>query len=483
MLRSLRVRLVVFLLVPVLVAGGLALGLTTRSVTSYERAQTQQRLQEQGPGVVRQFAEAARKAFDTDGPPKPINIRTFVRQITRADIWFVPNPDYAQPYPGGNVAAWPGVKLDWAKLDRGQQMVFEATPPGGEKSLTVVSGVFLTHNYRPAADGDIAAFGAIILTRPLASLAPPQSFWASRLAPAFLAAGAAALVLALLAGFAITAPLRRLVAATSVIAQGNYRVRLDSRRRDEIGKLNRAFEDMARQLQAAREHERLFLMHVSHELRTPLTAIRGHVAALADGIVDTPDGQAAAYDVIGLEAARLERLIGDLLDLAKLEADRFTLRHDEVDLDELLGRCEAAHREAARAGDLDLELRVGDVGAVAGDGDRILQIVSNLVENAVRWTPPGGIVRISAAPSHRGVRIEVADSGPGVPRDRRTDVFRPFVSEGRGGTGLGLAIASELATAMGGTLAVGDAPEGGALFVCELPRASGGVPRPLAPIA
>jgi signal transduction histidine kinase len=483
MLRSLRVRLVIFLLVPVLVAGGLALGLTTRSVTSYERAQTQQRLKDQGPGVVRQFAEAARKAFDTDGPPKPINIRTFVRQITRADIWFVPNPDYAQPYPGGNVTPWPGLKLDWAKLDRGQQLVFEATPPGGEKSLTVVSGVFLTHNYRPAPDGDIAAFGAIILTRPLGSLAPPQSFWASRLAPAFLAAGAAALLLALLMGFRITAPLRRLVAATSAIAKGNYRVRLDSRRRDEIGKLNRAFDDMARQLQEAREHERLFLMHVSHELRTPLTAIRGHVAALADGIVDTPAEQSAAYDVIGLEAARLERLIGDLLDLAKLEADRFTLRHDDVDLDELLSRCEAAHRESARAGDIDLELRVRDVGAVAGDGDRILQIVSNLVENAVRWTPPGGIVRISAVPAGRGVRIEVADSGPGVPLDRRTEVFRPFYSEGLGGTGLGLAIASELAAAMGGTLAVGDAPEGGALFVCELPRASGGVTRPLAPIA
>src|SRR4051812_3504712 len=482
MLRSLRLRLVVLLLVPVLVAGGLALGLTTRSVTSYERAQTQQRLKEQGPGVVRQFAESARRAFDTSGAPRPINIRTFVRQITRADIFFVPNPDYAQPYPGGNVATWPALKLDWTKLDRGQQLSFEDTPPGGVKSLAVVSGVFLTHDFRPDPDGNIAAFGAIVLTRPLASLAPTQSFWAERLAPAFLAAGAAALVIALLAGFRITAPLRRLAAATTAIATGRYDVRLDSGRRDEIGTLNRAFDDMATQLQEAREHERLFLMHVSHELRTPLTAIRGHVAALADGIVESPAEQAAAYDVIGSEAARLERLIGDLLDLAKLEADRFTLRHDEVDVDDLLARCEAAHRESARAGEIELELRAGEVGAVAGDGDRILQIVSNLVENAVRWTPPGGIVRISARTSDAGVRIEVADSGPGVPPERRGDVFRPFYSEGGGGTGLGLAIASELAAAMGGALSVGEAPEGGALFVCELPRASGAVGRSLAQV-
>jgi signal transduction histidine kinase len=481
-LRSLRLRLVVFLILPVLVAGGLALGLTSRSVTAYERSQTEQRLKEQGPGVVRQFAESARRAFDTSGDPRPINIRTFVRQITRADIFFVPNPDYAQPYPGGNVAVWPTLKLDWTKLDRGQQLSFEDTPPGGERSLVVVSGVFLTHNYRPDPDGNIAAFGAIVLTRPLASLAPTQGFWAERLAPAFLVAGAASLVLALFLGWRITAPLRRLVTATTAIARGHYDVRLDRRRRDEIGSLNRAFGDMAQQLQEAREHQRLFLMHVSHELRTPLTAIRGHVAALADGIVESPADQRAAFDVIAAETSRLERLIGDLLDLAKLEADRFTFRREEIDVADLLARCEAAHRETARSRNVDIELRPAEVGRVAGDGDRILQIVSNLVENAVRWTPAGGVVRLSAAGATGGVRIEVADSGPGVPAERRADVFSPFFSEGGGGTGLGLAIAAELAAAMGGSLSVDDAPEGGALFVCVLPRASAAAPRPLVPV-
>ena len=479
---SLRLRLVVFLILPVLVAGGLALVLTSRSVSSYERAQTERRLKEQGPGVVRQFAESARRAFDTSGAPRPINIRTFVRQITRADIYFVPNPDYAQPYPGGNVAVWPALKLDWTRLDRGQQRSFEDTPPGGARSLAVVSGVFLTHNFRPDPDGNIAAFGAIVLTRPLASLAPTQSFWAGRLAPAFLVAIAASLLLALLLGLRITAPLRRLVAATTAIARGSYDVRLDRGRRDEIGALNRAFDDMAAQLREARDHERLFLMHVSHELRTPLTAIRGHVAALADGIVESPSEQAAAFDVIAAESSRLERLIGDLLDLAKLEADRFTFRREQIDVADLLQRCEAAHRETARAGQVELDLRPADVGAVAGDGDRILQIVSNLVENAVRWTPAGGTVRLSAAPVDGGVRIEVADSGPGVPVERRADVFSPFFSEGGGGTGLGLAIASELESAMGGSLSVGDAPEGGALFVCVLPRASAAAPRSLVPV-
>ena len=187
--------------------------------------------------------------------------------------------------------------------------------------------------------------------------------------------------------------------------------------------------------------------------------------------------------MIAAEASRLERLIGDLLDLAKLEADRFTFRREEVDVADLLARCEATHRETARSRNVDLDLRPVDVGAVAGDGDRILQIVSNLVENAVRWTPAGGVVRLSALRVGGAVRIEVADSGPGVPLTRRADVFSPFFSEGGGGTGLGLAIASELATAMGGALSVDDAPEGGALFVCVLPRATALPTRPLVPVS
>ena len=122
---------------------------------------------------------------------------------------------------------------------------------------------------------------------------------------------------------------------------------------------------------------------------------------------------------------------------------------------------------------------------MAGDGDRILQIVSNLVENAVRWTPAGGIVRLSAARRDAaGVRIEVADSGPGrAGCEAAPTCSRRSSREGGGGTGLGLAIASELALAMGGSLSVDDAPEGGALFICVLPRASAAAPRPLVSVS
>ena len=139
------------------------------------------------------------------------------------------------------MAVWPALKLDWTQLDRGAAAQLRGHAAGRrEARWSVVSGVFLTHDFRPDPDGNIAAFGAIVLTRPLASLAPTQSFWAERLAPAFMVAVAAALLLALFLGLRITAPLRRLAAATAAIARGNYDVRLDRRRRDEIGALNRS---------------------------------------------------------------------------------------------------------------------------------------------------------------------------------------------------------------------------------------------------
>jgi signal transduction histidine kinase len=182
--------------------------------------------------------------------------------------------------------------------------------------------------------------------------------------------------------------------------------------------------------------------------------------------------------VIGEEAARLGRLVQDLLDLARLEARRFDVRIEQVDLRALLEHGAQARAAAAQEAGVELIVSVADAPVVAADGDRVLQVVSNLLENALRWTPPGGVVRLSARPEAGVARVEVADSGPGVPTEKRDQVLRPFYSEGHSGTGLGLAIAAELLSAMQGTLSIGDAPEGGALFTCVLPRPSrhGGVP-------
>jgi two-component system sensor histidine kinase BaeS len=461
MFRSLRSRLVVGSLLPIMVAVGVAAVLTLDALSDDERDRTTQRLRTQARAVGNLYAQLTRLALSN--PEVPPAVSKELRQVTAAKLYYQPRTTLdASPVPLQPLG-WEGV--DWAALDRDETQTVEFVPPGTRlPHVVVLSGVFITGDRRPPA------IGAIALARPVASLSPAPLVIARRLAPAFLIGALVSIALALTIYGTLARPLTRLARATRGIAEGDYAVRLDRARADEIGDLNRAFADMAERLEEADEHERLFLMRVSHELRTPLTAIQGHVGALADGIVEEPEERAAAYAVIDEEAARLGRLVTDLLDLAKLEARRFTLRVEQVDLRALLEHGAQARRAQAAAAGVELIDEVGEAPTIMADGDRILQIVTNLLENAVRWTPAGGVVRLGAEVDRATVRIVVADSGPGVRPDKREAVLRPFYSEGGTGTGLGLAIAAELLTAMGGRLDLDDAPEGGARFTCTLPR-------------
>src|SRR5204862_7890464 len=190
----------------------------------------------------------------------------------------------------------------------------------------------------------------------------------------------------------IADPVRALAKAADRVAQGEYAVDVPKAGGDEVGHLAERFEQMARRLGEAEEQERNFLMSVSHELRTPLTAIRGHVDALREGIAADPAVRAASLDMIASETTRLERLVGDVLDLAKLEAHRFTVLSEEVDMTRLCEQAYAAFGEEARRRGIDYEKRFDESPTIVTDGDRVLQIISNLLSNAFRWTPDGGKV-------------------------------------------------------------------------------------------
>jgi signal transduction histidine kinase len=214
---------------------------------------------------------------------------------------------------------------------------------------------------------------------------------------------------------------------------------------------------------------RNFLMSVSHELRTPLTAIRGHVAALREGVVEGEEPRERSLEVIAEEGQRLERLVGDVLDLAKLDARRFALLREEVDMRSLCERAYDTFQEEARARDIDYELELGEGAVLVTDGDRVLQIVTNLIANALRWTPPGGRVDLALARSNGEVTVAVADTGPGIAPEEQERIFRPFWSGDGGGTGLGLPIARELALALGGRLELQSDAGRGSRFVLVLP--------------
>jgi signal transduction histidine kinase len=227
---------------------------------------------------------------------------------------------------------------------------------------------------------------------------------------------------------------------------------------------------MAARLAESEERERQFLMSVSHELRTPLTAIRGHVDALRDGVVEEPDAVAASLDVVAAEAVRLERLVGDVLDLAKLNADRFTVHQEEVDMGRLVEQAYTAFGEEARRREIEYELReITQPPTIWSDGDRVLQVISNLLSNAFRWTPDGGRIELALGSENGLVRVDVADSGPGIAPEQRERIFRAFVSEDTDGTGLGLPIARELAHALGGQIELESVLGRGSRFRLVLP--------------
>ncbi len=275
-----------------------------------------------------------------------------------------------------------------------------------------------------------------------------------------------AAALSLLLARRLSRPIGQLSAATSRVARAEPGVSVPVEGDDEIADLARGLNDMSGQLQSAREAHQRFLESVSHELKTPLTAIRGYAEALAEDAVDAPEGGR----VIGAESERLERLVADLLELARFDRAGFSVRSEPIDLEEIASHAVERHLPRARALSVDLRtVATGGTGAI-GDADRTLQVASNLVENALRLTPPGGSVVVEAGPG----RLSVRDTGPGLAADDVPRAFDRFYlhdryrSERPVGSGLGLAIVKELAVAMGGSVEAAGSPGAGAIFSAAL---------------
>jgi len=308
----------------------------------------------------------------------------------------------------------------------------------------------------------------------------------------FVVAGAATVLVGVLVAMrvarSLTGPLAAADQATRRIARGDLAVRVPEPADraggappdDELARLTRSINAMAASLERGQHTERDFLLSVSHDLRTPLTSIGGWAEALADGTAPDPS---AAGRIVLAEAGRLDRLVRDLLDLARLRARAFTLAAEPVDLgDVAVGTAEGLRPELEDAG---LAVAV-DVPAAAvvvrGDADRLAQVAANLLDNAGRHGASRVRVAVALADppassaGAEGVLI-VDDDGPGIPTGERAAVFerlhtsaRPAARAGTG-TGLGLAIVRELVHAMGGDVVAEDAPGGGARLVVRLPLA------------
>jgi two-component system sensor histidine kinase BaeS len=287
---------------------------------------------------------------------------------------------------------------------------------------------------------------------------------------AALAGAAFAATVSFLLARSIVRPISRVAEATRALAADERHEPLPSEGSSELASLAQAFNQMAEQLAASREAERDFLLSVSHELKTPLTAIRGYAEGLGEGVFEADE----AARTISLEASRLERLVRDLLDLARMKRSEFSVRREDVDLGEIARDAVRRHEVAALEFDVALHA-LGAENWVEADHGRLLQVASNLVENAMRATPAGGTVTVRAEPG----RLVVSDTGPGIPLDDVQHAFERFYlydkigKERPVGSGLGLAIVKQLTAAMGGDVQVESGPAGTTFTVSLRPQLRG----------
>ena len=440
MFHSLRFRLPALFLAGIALTGVLAAAIAYGLFQDYTQDQAKRELRREAAGLTQLYAEQAVRSQEKGTAP-PFFAASKLERASGNRLFYVGLPPFSGQ--GSGLRKLPKSVVDWTAIQQGKIVEFHFVPPGESRKFLAVAHPFYLEKSGPP-------FGALVVATAQTELRDRLVTLFERLTLALLAGVLLAAVLAWYLSGRITRPVRRLAKAADEVAEGRYDIAVpDLHGRDEIADLADSFRQMASRLSEAEELERNFLMTVSHELRTPLTAIRGHVEALREGVIEDPDTRRASLDVIAAEAGRLERLVGDVLDLAKLDMRRFTVLREEVDMARLLDQAYAAFGEEAKQRDIVYSQEVSAEAVIISDGDRVLQIISNLLANAFRWTPDGGQIGVRLSAENGLIHVAVEDTGPGISAEEQERIFRPFWTHDGKGTGLGLAIARELALALG----------------------------------
>lgn len=334
---------------------------------------------------------------------------------------------------------------------------------------------FLVIPFGPPAPGDTATSEprALVLFLPRESAG---ELVRSELAPRLLLAGAAGLVVALIIGAVLVRwlyqPLGRLRKAASDVAAGNLSTKVAESGPRETRELAADFNRMTEEVSAGRGALHDFLIDTSHELRTPLTSVRGFSQAMIDGTIDDDEGRHRAAEIIQRETDRLLRLVNELSHLARLESGGVALQRSTMDVGPVISEAAEAFGPLAEAASVALRVDVDEgLPQASIDRDRIEQVLANLVDNALRHTPPGGEVRISARRDGSTIEAGVSDTGTGIPASELPHVFDRFYRGTRGSSGLGLTISREIARAHGGEIRVESVEGEGTRFTFTLPIA------------
>ncbi|WP_420768977.1 sensor histidine kinase [Parageobacillus thermoglucosidasius] len=356
---------------------------------------------------------------------------------------------------------------DRAKLLRGETV----TKIGYEKRFhRKIMGVII-----PLLD-DHRLQGAIYLYIPLASIQELTK----EVAMIWLPLAALFVFVLLIAGKRlvrhITGPLKEMEEVAYHMSQGNYEAQIPVRTNDEIGKLAKAFNIMAKAVADEDMRKREFLANVSHELRTPISYVKGYSEAILEGLVKTKEEQRKHVQLIYREAGRMERLVRDLLDLAQLEGNGVPLQKVPLVFAQVIEDTVAKYEPFLQKKQITLAVELDHDIILEGDADRLEQVVQNLLDNAVRYTPDAGKIDIQLRKvSSKSCQLIIRDSGKGVPKEKLAFLGQRFFrvdqarSRKEGGTGLGLAIVKQIISLHDGTISFFSEEGKGMEVVIELP--------------
>ena len=306
-------------------------------------------------------------------------------------------------------------------------------------------------------------------------------WFAENLLPPVIRAGVVASALSVLLAWiisrSVTAPIRRVAGAAEAIARGESGVQATVSGPTEVQALARSFNTMLAQVEAAQRSQQDFVANVSHELKTPLTSIQGFSQALLDGTASTPETVSRAAHIIHEEAKRMRRMVDELLTLARFDAGRFVLAQEPVLLAPLLETCVEMLTPQAQSSGVTLTLSTppdAESITVIGDRDRLAQVFTNLLDNAITHSPQEGKVTVEMQTKDAQVVVTVADTGAGIPPEDLPRIFERFYQVDKSrrrkrGVGLGLAITKEVVEAHGGQIAVESIVGMGSRFTIHLP--------------
>ncbi|MDR0782750.1 MAG: HAMP domain-containing histidine kinase [Propionibacteriaceae bacterium] len=378
----------------------------------------------------------------------------FLDAIALSEVWVV-NKDLSQ------ITSAHHAPITYRDLPAGAETVIETAMAGktafsevfgdllGAPTITVAAPILTT-------EGNVV--GVVLLHQQINTSARTTASLVTILAISSGAAIVLTLVVASLLARRFTKPLSTMKAVSARVASGDYSARIESTRRDEIGDLARALDTMTAQLEAGAEYrqareqaQRAFMATISHELRTPVTVIRASLEALSDGVVTERAKVADYHQQMLVETAFLERLVNDLLELARLQNPDFTIEKTDLDFVAVVTDAVRGLQTVAEARQIPITFDPTSLPTIrlSGDYDRLRQMLRNVLDNAIKFSPPGTPVAVSLSQHPTGFVLTVRDRGPGIAPSALPQVFDRFhrqsSEDNPTGTGLGLAITKQIA--------------------------------------